>query len=53
MSLVEMLELLYTVDGNVKCHSHYEKRYSRSSNNYTQNFPKTQQFTFWVYTHKN
>ena len=48
-----MLELLYIVDGGVKWHNHYEKQYGRSSNNYTQNFQKTQQFTFWASTHKN
>ena len=53
MPIVEMLELSYTVDGSVKWHNHYEKQYGSSSNNYTQNFQKTQLFTFWVYTHKN
>ena len=53
MPILDMLELSYTVDGSVKWHSHYEKQYGTSSNNYTQNFQKTQLFTFWVYTHKN
>ena len=47
------MKLLYTVDENIKCCSHYGKQYSGSSKNETQNYHMIQQFHFWVYTQKN
>ena len=51
---VEKLELLCTVDGNVKCIkcSHYGKLYEGSSKIQKQNYHVIQQSHFWIYPEK-